>query len=41
VIARIEGPSQAALERRIGGAAALRAEPGLAISAGHVEGRAL
>ena len=29
----------AALERRVGGAVALRAEPGLAISAGHVQSR--
>jgi hypothetical protein len=41
VIARIEPSWLALLERRTGGAAALRAEPGLAISAGHVEGRPL
>jgi ribonuclease G len=39
VIARIEEAWLAALERRVGGGAALRAEPGLAISAGHVESR--
>jgi hypothetical protein len=39
VIARIEGEWAAALERRVGGAVALRAGPGLAISAGHVESR--
>ena len=38
VIAAIE-PLAAMLERRIGGAVALLAEPGLAISAGHVESR--
>jgi hypothetical protein len=41
VIARIEKAWLALLERRTGGAAVLRAEPGLAISAGHVEGRPL
>lgn len=39
VIARIAEEWVAALERRTGGAVALRAEPGLAISAGHVESR--
>lgn len=39
VIARIGEDWQAALGRRTGGAVALRAEPGLAISAGHVESR--
>jgi hypothetical protein len=39
VIARIEGEWAVALERRVGGAVALRADPGLAISAGHVESR--
>ncbi len=38
VIAAIE-PHLAALERQTGGAVDLRANPGLAISAGHVEGR--
>ena len=37
LIARIGEDWRAALERRVGGAVALRAEPGLAISAGHVE----
>lgn len=41
VIARIEAAWLAALERRVGGPVALRAEPGLAISGGHVEGRQL
>jgi hypothetical protein len=41
LIARIEPAWLAALERRTGGSAGLRAEPGLAISAGHVEGRPL
>jgi hypothetical protein len=41
VIARIGEAWLAALERRVGGAIALRAEPGLAISAGHVEARPL
>jgi hypothetical protein len=41
VIACIGEAWLAALERRVGGAVALRAEPGLAISAGHVEGRSL
>jgi hypothetical protein len=41
VIACIEEAWLAALERRVGGKVALRAEPGLAISAGHVEGRPL
>jgi ribonuclease G len=39
VIVRIEESWLAALERRVGGAIGLRAEPGLAISAGHVENR--
>ena len=39
VIARIGDDWRTLLERRVGGAVALRAEPGLAISAGHVEGR--
>jgi hypothetical protein len=41
VIARIEEAWLAALQRRVGGAVALRPEPGLAISAGHVESRPL
>jgi hypothetical protein len=41
LIARVEEAWLAALQRRVGGAVALRAEPGLAISAGHVEGRPL
>lgn len=41
VIARIGEAWLDALQRRVGGAVALRAEPGLAISAGHVEGRPL
>ena len=41
VIARIGDDWRAMLERRVGGAVGLRAEPGLAISAGHVEGRPL
>jgi ribonuclease G len=41
VIAFIGEAWLAALQRRVGGAVALRAEPGLAISAGHVEGRPL
>jgi hypothetical protein len=41
LIDRIEEAWLALLERRVGGAVALRAEPGLAISAGHVEGRPL
>jgi hypothetical protein len=41
VIARIGADWQAALARRTGGAVALRAEPSLAISAGHVEARPL
>ena len=41
VIARIGEEWADALRRRVGGAVALRAEPALAISAGHVEGRPL
>jgi ribonuclease G len=41
LIARVEQAWLAALQRRVGGPVALRAEPGLAISAGHVEGRPL
>jgi ribonuclease G len=41
LVARIEEAWLAALQRRVGGAVALRAEPGLAISAGHVESRPL
>ncbi len=37
VIARIDEAWLPALQRRVGGIVALRAEPGLAISAGHVE----
>jgi ribonuclease G len=39
VLARIGDDWRAALERRVGGAVALRAEAGLAISAGHVDAR--
>jgi len=39
VLARIGDDWCVALERRVGGAVALRAEPGLAISAGHVDAR--
>ena len=39
VIARIGDDWRALLERRVGGAVALRGDPGLAISAGHVEAR--
>ena len=39
LIGRIEAEWVAALQRRVGGTVTLRAEPGLAISAGHVEGR--
>jgi len=41
VIARIGQDWLDALERRVGGSVGLRAVPGLAISAGHVEGRPL
>jgi hypothetical protein len=43
IIARFEASPDwlAMLERRVGGAVALRAEPGLAISAGHVESRTI
>ena len=41
VIARIGEDWLDALQRRVGGAVALRAEPGLAISAGHAEARPL
>jgi ribonuclease G len=41
VIARVEEAWLAVLQRRVGGAVVLRAEPGLAISAGHVESRSL
>ena len=39
LIARLEEQWLAALQRRVGGEVTLRAEPVLAISAGHVEGR--
>jgi len=41
VIARVGEDWVDALQRRVGGTVALRPEPGLAISAGHVEGRPL
>jgi ribonuclease G len=41
LVARVEEAWLAAIQRRVGGAVALRAEPGLAISAGYVESRPL